>query len=143
MIPVDPSQTRPGDIILVGPARDYVSPEGVRKRHGRHIAVVESVDVPGRVAYTIEGNTVGVFPSGKKKHGVGKSERYFPGHPSVNSGKDWRIVAVIRPIEADYTNPRSMSWISRLIRMFTTTGGIVSAGGFAMLGAGLWYRYKR
>jgi hypothetical protein len=101
-IPISPSFVEPGDIVLVGPDTGWTSPGGVRKKYGRHVAIVESVDAANRLVNTIEGNTIGEQPDGKKRKGVGKDQRYFPDHPKVTGPDKWRIVAVIRPLESDY-----------------------------------------
>lgn len=139
-----PDQVQPGDIILVGPQRGWKAESGKTYKHGRHIAIVESVDAAAGLVHTIEGNTIGEIGNGKRRHGVAKDTRNFyqPGMPA----KEWRIVAVIRPIEEDYITPLAVTPATVGAGVFAklkSTPVLVGLGILGAVGAALWLRYSR
>lgn len=141
-IPVRPDAVQPGDIILVGPQRGYTNEFGTTYKHGRHIAIVESVRSDG-VVNTIEGNSVGEMPDGEKRHGVIKDVRFFP---SANmEPSDWRIVAVIRPLEEDFESPLATVDGGGRVARFAKASVVIGLGalGVAVLGAAVWYYMRK
>ena len=84
---VEPSDIRPGDVVVVGPAGD---------RDGAHVVLCVSVDPDGIVTY--EGNAYGPGPSGSRREGVIRHVRPFD---DVRP-EEYRVVFGVRPLPEDF-----------------------------------------
>ena len=83
-----PWPVRPGDILMVGDGKPG---------YGDHITLVERYDADERMFYTVEGNGVGVGPTGERRQGVVRAKRPL----GARKGHSYIARRLIRPAVTD------------------------------------------
>jgi len=138
----------PGDVFIVGPKPGMIVNGKSVYRKGRHLGIVDSVDLEEGGINTIEGNTIGMMPDGKEHSGVGKDFRPF--YREDMDDDEWRVLWIIRPLTEDLQEDalleltkeaESMSGVKGIVEKARKHLYIVGAAalGAAALGAGGWF----